>query len=148
MAPLLADGRLVVAGAEVGPATTLDALLAALPPASMGRTGKDPYALLHGDADVEGTAFGVTLTFRGQRLERASLVVGDPAIRGTSWTDYDPATVRAWHDAFLAERLGQGRPWHAASYPYGGVEYERPWGTLGSYVMPQDGDATIVATYR
>ena len=99
-------------------------------------------------AVVDGTAFHAVLRFDGDRVAAVSLVVADPAVAGTGWDDYDPGRLRAWHDAFLAARLGPGRPVQAHADPYGGVEYAFAWGTLGSYLPPQDAGAHIVLAYR
>jgi len=143
----VADGSLLLAGVLVGPGTTRSSLLADAPEGSLACVDRKPWALLSGDASVDGVAFSGTATFEGERLDRVSVVVADTAVAGTSWSDYDPAVVRAWHDAFLAERLGKGVPWNGGAYPYGGVEYTLWWGTVGSYVHPQDSGAVIVLAY-
>jgi hypothetical protein len=106
-----------------------------------------PGSTTFGPAEVDGVGFAATVHVERDRVARVSLVCADPAVTGTSWADYDPATARTWHDAFLAERLGRGKPWHEGAFPYGGVEYRMPWGTVGSYVHPQDMVATIVLAY-
>jgi hypothetical protein len=55
--------------------------------------------------------------------------------------------VRAFHDEWVTREVGDTIPWQAGSYPYGGIEQHFRWGTVGSYLHPQDSGASIVITY-
>ena len=108
--------------------------------------GEAPYTTLRGDVEIDGTYFVVMVTFEDERAASVSLAA--ESVGEASWSDHDPVEARAFHDGFLAERLGPGRPWQPEEYPYGGVEYDLRWGTLGSYLHPQDQNAHILLHYR
>ena len=100
-----------------------------------------------GVTDIDGTAFDAFADSEGERLESVNLIVADPEIAGTSWTDWRGDRAGAFPDAFLAERFGRGHVGNGDRYPYGSVEYRMPWGTLGSYLPRQDQWARITLFY-
>ena len=102
---------------------------------------------LHGSASIDGTRFSIVVWFRDEVLERVSLTVDEPEISGTAWNDYDPETVRRFHDAWVTDRVGETTPWNPSSAPCGGIERDYRWGTIGSYLHPQDGAASMTITY-
>jgi hypothetical protein len=142
----LETGELQLAGADVliGPTTRVEDLGPGFTP-YMNHGG---HATYRGDATIEGTPFVVVVSFFEDRLERVSLTVDDPAIGGTSWSDYEPERVRAFNDEWVTAHVGATTTWNPSSYPYGGIERELPWGTVGSYLHPQDGAATITIAYE
>lgn len=97
--------------------------------------------------DIDGHRFYVELRYDGDAV--AAVHLTDARI-----TEVDPAGARALHDPWLVERLARlprpprQRHWNPGHDPYGGIEYEFDWGTIGSYGIPQDMDAYIGLTYR
>lgn len=89
---------------------------------------------------IEGTEFLLWYTFDGDALRLVHLAE-------RSLEPYDAAAARELHDAWLATRLGKGKPWNAHAYPFGGVEYRYRWGTVGSYAIPQDLNCFIGVEY-
>ena len=132
-------------GIRIGPGTRRAELLAALAAAGAGGSGTTPAGRLALAATLDGVAFRLYLGFDGERLTTVSLVRDSGAEPG-SWGD--PAADRAFHDEWLAARLGRGKAWQPGSYPFGGVEHRRRWGTVGSYLIPQDLDVKIEFRYR
>ena len=107
-----------------------------------------PHAMLRASSRLDGVLFVVVLWFEGEQLRSVRLAAGDTAIAGTSWDDHDPERLRRFHDGWLERQLGPGSPTHAGAFPYGGTEYRFRWGTIGSYLHPQDGNGNITLGYE
>lgn len=140
---LRVDGR----AAPIGPATRVEDLEARSGPTFVPFMQHGGHVSYMADATIEGTPFSMVLWFHDERLQRVSLTVDDPEISGTSWDDYDAARVRAFHDRWVVDHVGETTPWHPSDHPYGGIERSFDWGTVGSYLHPQDGAATVVISY-
>jgi hypothetical protein len=93
------------------------------------------------DRAVDGTVFRCWWTLKDGALTAVHLMDATVA-------PYDLEDARRKHDAWLRERLGEGSPWNAHAYPYGGVEYRFRWGHAGSYAIPQDLNTFIGLYYE
>jgi hypothetical protein len=145
----LTTGELHLDGpdAPIGPLTRVEDLETRSAPAFVPFTEHGGHTSYMAEATIDGTPFSVVMWFHDARLQRISLTVDDPAISGTSWNDYDPEQVRAVHDRWVAEHVGETTAWHPDAHPYGGIERSFDWGTVGSYLHPQDSAATITISY-